>query len=117
MNNHQEGFKTDVVALAGVAQLIGASPCTPKGYGFDPQSGHTLRLWVCSQVRACKGSNQLMFLSCTDVSLSLSLSLSLFPSLFLSLQAMKKCPQVKIKRKRKTSWVIPWVGGKWLWMI
>ena len=48
-------------ALAGVAQLVGASSCEPKGRGFNPWSGHTPRLWVRSPVRAHTRGNQSMF--------------------------------------------------------
>ena len=74
---------------AGVAQLVGASSHTPKGWQIDPQSGHTPRLWVWSLVGAYTGGNWSTFLSHNDVCLSfflfLSLSLSLSLSLYLSL--------------------------------
>ena len=83
-------------ALAGVAQLAGASSGTPKGFRFNSQSGHTPSMQVRSRsVRAHKRGNQLMFLSHDSVSLSLSLPLPLF------LKAMKKRPQVRIKKNRK----------------
>ena len=40
-----------------VAQLVGALSHTPKGCGFDPQSGHMPRLQVLSLVRAHIGGN------------------------------------------------------------
>ena len=77
-------------ALAGVAQLVGESSHTPKGYGFDSQSGHIPRLWVQSPDKAHSGSSQLMFPSHINV------SLCLFFSLPVPLNAMKKCPQMRI---------------------
>ena len=56
------------MALAGVAQLVGASSHRPKGHGFDSQSGYMPRLWVWSLVGAHMAGNQSKFLS-----LSLSL--------------------------------------------
>ena len=56
-----------------VAQLVGASSCTPKGCGFKSWSGHIARLRVQSPVGACTRGNQLTFLSHIYVSLSLSL--------------------------------------------
>ena len=47
----------------GVAQLVEASSCAPKGCRIDPQSGHKPKLWVWSPVRACMRGNQSMFLS------------------------------------------------------
>ena len=67
--------KNKQTALAGVAQLLGASPPTPKGWGFDSQSGHMPRLKARSLVGLCMGGNQLMFLSHSRASLSLPLSL------------------------------------------
>ena len=57
-----------------VAALAGALSHTPKGCGFDSQSGHMPRLWVRSLVGACTGGTH------TDVSLYLLLSLSSFLS-------------------------------------
>ena len=62
-----------------VAQFVGASSHTPKGCGFDSQSGHRPRLHVLSPIRAHKGGGWSVFLSHVDVSLSLSLSLSVPP--------------------------------------
>ena len=61
------------IALAGVAQLIGALSCTLKVGGLIP-SGHIPSLWV----GVCMGGNQSMFLSHIDVSLSLSNQLTFF---------------------------------------
>ena len=60
-----------------VAQLVGASSCTPKGCRFDSQSGQIPRLWVQAPVGEHLGGNQSMFLSHIDVCLSLFLLLSL----------------------------------------
>ena len=65
-------------ALGRVAQMLEALSSTPKVAGLDPRSGHIPRFQVASPVRECTGSNQLMFLSQNNVSLSLSFSLSLF---------------------------------------
>ena len=46
----------------------------PKGCGFKSWSGHICRLWVGSPVWAHMGGNQLMLLSCVDVSLALFIS-------------------------------------------
>ena len=46
-----------------VAQLVGVSSCTSKGFWFDPRSGHIPRLRVRSPVGACMVCNELMFLS------------------------------------------------------
>ena len=56
------------MALAGVAQLVGASSHRPKGHGFDSQSGHIPRLWVLSPVPACARGNRSMFLSYIHIS-------------------------------------------------
>ena len=50
-------------ALAGVAQLLGASSCKPKGHRFHSWSGHRSRLWVKSPFRARMRGTQLVFLS------------------------------------------------------
>ena len=71
--------------LAGVAQL-GCCPIHQKVVGSIPEQG-TYGSENRSPRRG-KRSNQLMFLSHTDV----SVCLSPFPSL----KAMKKCPQVRI---------------------
>ena len=42
-------LKNETAALAGVAQLVGASFPKPKGCGFDSRSGHISRLRVWSQ--------------------------------------------------------------------
>ena len=59
-----------------MAQLVGAPSCTPKDFGFDPQSGYISRLQVWSPVRTHTGGNQLIFLS--HINLSLSPPSSLF---------------------------------------
>ena len=45
-----------------MAQSVGASSYTPKGCGFNPQSGHIPGLWVRSLVRAHKWGTWSMFL-------------------------------------------------------
>ena len=53
--------KKRVHALAGVAQLVGASSSKPKGLGFNSQSGHLPRLRVRSPVGAHMRGKRLMF--------------------------------------------------------
>ena len=65
--------------LAGVAQLVGASPHRPKVCRFDSGSGHIPRLQVQLPVRVPTRSNHQCF---SILSLSLSLSLSLPPTPF-----------------------------------
>ena len=60
-----------------VARLVGASSRTPRGRGFDSQSGCIPRLWVQSLVRAHMVDNQLVFFFHIDISLFLSPFLSL----------------------------------------
>ena len=74
------------LALANVAQC-GVSACTPKGCGFNFQSGHMTRLQVQSPVGEPTRGNLLKFLCHIDVS--------------LSLKEMKKCPWMRIKEKEK----------------
>ena len=63
-----------------VAQLVGVSSHTPKGCGFDSQSGHIPRLQVQSQVGTCTEGYWLMFLSHISVCLSRSLkSIQTYP--------------------------------------
>ena len=69
-----------------VAQLAGASSCTPKGCWFDSRSEHITRLQVWSPVRACTGGNRWMFLSHIDVSISLFLPSSLSLCLKITLK-------------------------------
>ena len=64
-------------ALTGMAQLVGALFCKPKGHGFDSWSGH--RLQVQSPVGACMRGNQLMFFS---LSLSHPLSVKINKHVF-----------------------------------
>ena len=59
-----------------MAWLVGVPFHTPKVLGFGSVSGHVPRLQVWSLVGAHTGSNQLMFFSHTDVSVSLPSSLS-----------------------------------------
>ena len=58
-----------LLVLAGVAQLVGASSCKPKGHGDNSQSGHIPGLQVRYPVGAFARGNLLMFLSHIDVSL------------------------------------------------
>ena len=60
-------FKIKALALAGVAQLVGASPHKPKGHVFDSRSGYMSRLRVQSLVRTQTRGNRWMFLSHIDV--------------------------------------------------
>ena len=52
-----------ITSPSWVAQLVGASSCTPKGCRFDSRSRHLLRLQVQSPFWVHTGGNQLMFLS------------------------------------------------------
>ena len=73
------------IALTGVAQLVGAFSHTPKGCGFDSQSGHITRLWVQSLVGTRMESNQLIYffsLSLPPPSHSVSLCLFLSGSMY-----------------------------------
>ena len=89
------------VTLVIVAQLVGAPSCRRKVCGFDSKSGCTSRFQVQSQLGHVQEGKHPMFLSHTDVSLSLSLFLS--PPLPLSLNSMgKKCPQVRRKQSHQT---------------
>ena len=55
-------------ALAGVAQVVGASSsCKPKGHGIESGSGHMPRLQYPFPVRACMKGNQWTFLSHVSV--------------------------------------------------
>ena len=67
-----------------VAQLFGALPCTRKGYRFNSQSGHILRLWVQPPFVVHMGGNQSVFLSQINVSSSFFFS----PHLPLSLKSI-----------------------------
>ena len=67
--------KTGLFSSSQVAQIVAVSSGTSKVCGFDSWSGHIPRLQVRSLVRVCMRSNQLMFLSHTEVSLSLTVSL------------------------------------------
>ena len=60
------------IELACVAQAVGESSCTPKGYRFDTRSEHLPKLWVWSLVGEPTRSNQSMFLSHTNGSVFLS---------------------------------------------
>ena len=62
-----------------VAQLVGASSCTPKGCGLDSHTRHIPRTWVWSLIREHKGGNWSVFLSyrCFSLSPSTTCSLSL----------------------------------------
>ena len=63
-------------ALAGVAQLVGAPSCKPKGCGFSSWLGNAHGLWVQSPVGVCMKGSRVMLLS---LSLPLSLkSMSIF---------------------------------------
>ena len=70
LDNTAHETSKNLRALHSVAQLVGPSSPTPKGWGFDSQSGHVPRLKVPSPVGVNTGSNQSMFLSHIDVSLS-----------------------------------------------
>ena len=64
-------------AQASVAQLVGVSSPTLKVWGFNSQSRYITRLWVRSLVGTSMRSNQSMFLSHIDFSLSLPFPLKL----------------------------------------
>ena len=68
-----------------VAQLVGASSCTPESCRFSSLPRRIPRPWVQSLVWACAGGNQLMLLSYTSVSLSLSVPP---PTFLLSLKSI-----------------------------
>ena len=59
-----------------MAQLVGESSQAPKGLRFNDFSEHIPRLQVQCLVQAHTVGNKVMYLSYTDVSLSLSLPLS-----------------------------------------
>ena len=81
------------------AQLVGASSHTPQGSKFDSGSVYIYRLWVQSPVGVHTGSDQLMFLSHINVSLSLSLSFPLTPS--LSLKSINISSVEDLKKKEE----------------
>lgn len=70
----------------------------PKYCRLDSWSGHIHRLWVLSLVGVHTGGNQLMFLSCMDIS----------PFSLSKKKSMKTYPQVRIKKKlkKKNIWSI-----------
>ena len=77
-----------------MAHSVGVSSYKLKGCGFDPCSGHTLKLQVQSLVGAHSEGNPLIYLSHINVSLPLSLSLkSINISLAKDLKK-KKCSMV-----------------------
>ena len=91
-------LKNTNAALAGVCQLVGALSHELKVCRFNPQPGHIPRLWVQPPGRLHTEGSGSMFLFHTGfIFLSLSPPSSL--PLPLSLKAMKKCPQVRIKKK------------------
>ena len=63
--------KECIFTLTGMAQLVGALFCKPKGCGFDSQSGHISNCR--SLVELPMRHNQSIFLSHINVSLPLSL--------------------------------------------
>ena len=71
-----ENLKSSKRSPVQVAQLVGASSRTPKGCGFDSQSGHIPRLQVQSPVTVSTAGCRSMFLSHIHVSLSLPSSFS-----------------------------------------
>ena len=63
------------VALASVAQLVGALSYTPKGWGFGFWSGHIPRLWVQSPLRSeWEATNQCFSLTLVFLTLYPSIS-------------------------------------------
>ena len=52
-----------LLALAGMAQMVGALCNEAAGHRFNYQPGHTPRLWVRSLDRARSGGNGSVFLS------------------------------------------------------
>ena len=85
-----------MTALAGVAQLAGALSHRRKSPGFNSQSGcGSIPCWAMfEKATGCCFSVTSIFLSRIDVSF-----LHRCFSPFLSLKAMKKCPQVRIQYK------------------
>ena len=79
------------LALASMAQLVGASSHKPKGHEFDSHSGHIPRLQVWPLVGVCERGSPLMFLSPIDVS---------FPSLPLSLKSVGMSSGEDPKKKK-----------------
>ena len=84
--------KMDSSALAGVAQLAGASSRRPKGCGFDFLSGHIPRLWVRSPVGVRTGG-------CTQLGCNLSMFL---PMAFLPLPLPSSLSLKKINNEKMT---------------
>lgn len=50
-----------VLAVAGVAQLVGASSCEPKGRGFSAWSGHIRRFQIQSPVGGAQEATDVCF--------------------------------------------------------
>ena len=89
------------IDLASGAQLVGAFSGRPKCYEFDSPSGPITTLQVQSPVGACV-RKQPIYLSHINVChLSVSLCLCLSLPLPLSPKALKICPWVRIKKKKK----------------
>lgn len=80
-------------ALGSVAQFVWVSSHRPKGLRFDSHPGHVYRFAGSSpsQYVYKKATNWCFFFTLMFVSLSL-------PSYFLSWKAVKKSPQVRIKK-------------------
>ena len=99
--------KTSTLALARWLSGLECCPRTPKGYGFDPRSGHIPRLWVWLPLRVQTGDNWSIFLSYINISLSLP---PLFP---LSLKLINISSGEKKKKISELSKVV----GKRLYTI
>ena len=89
------------MALASVAQLVGALSHTPKACGFDSQSGHILGCGFYPQLEGMQEAAD----QCFSVSLSVSLPLSVSLSLSSSLRSMKISPWWKIKKQKFLPWL------------
>ena len=88
IKNKSKTKNKNKITLAGVAWVVGASSCNRKGAGSTSSLGAYGRQPIhASRLHSC-----------------FSLSLP------LSLKAMKKCPQVRIRRKTKNSYFIPSFG-------
>ena len=70
-------YKYRAGAVDSVTQLVEASSCTTKSWGFDSRSEHMPRSWVEFPVTGCMGRSQSTFLTSMFLPLSLSLPLSL----------------------------------------
>ena len=85
------GVKNVLLALASVAQLVGAMSCKLKSCRFNSRPVHMPGFQIWSEVRAHVRGSRSMFLSHMDISLSLSPSLPFsLKSISMSLGEDKK---------------------------